>query len=60
MSFVTEYSDFKLVDGVLVHQREDKYAGTVNTAQLQLRNIEFDANLTRSFFDLLIKGLKIA
>ena len=51
MSFVTEYSDFKMVDGVLVHQREDKYAGTVNTAQLQLRRIEFDASFGQGYFD---------
>ena len=51
MSFVTEYSDFKLVEGVLVHQREDKYAGTVNTAQLQLRHIDFDAVFDENFFN---------
>lgn len=57
MSFVTEYSDFKLVEGVLVHQREDKYAGTVNTAQLQLRNIEFDAVFEENFFDPPVTGV---
>lgn len=41
MNFVTEYSDFDWVDGVLVHKRENKFAGNVNTAILQLRNIEF-------------------
>lgn len=41
MNFVTEYSDFAWVEGVLVHKRENKFAGGVNTAVLQLRNIEF-------------------
>ena len=39
MSFVTEYSDFAWVDGVLVHQRENKFAGGTNTAVLRLREI---------------------
>jgi hypothetical protein len=43
MSFITDYSDFKRINGVLVHQREDKYAGSTNTAMLQLRHIEFEA-----------------
>lgn len=50
MSFITEYSDFKMIEGVLVHQREDKYAGSVNTAQLQLRHIEFDASFGEGHF----------
>jgi hypothetical protein len=29
--------------GVLVHQRENKFAGGVNTAVLQLRQVSFDA-----------------
>ena len=45
MDFLTEYSDFAVVEGILVHHREDKYAGGVNTAVLRLRRIEFDAKL---------------
>ena len=50
MRFLTEYSDFKFVDGTLVHQRENKFAANVNTAVLQLRNIEFNADLDDSSF----------
>jgi len=50
MSFITDYSDFKRIDGVLVHQREDKYAGSTNTAMLKLRNIEFPAKLDEELF----------
>lgn len=42
MNFVTEYSDFSMIEGVLVHHRENKYAGNVNTAVLKLQRIEFD------------------
>jgi hypothetical protein len=45
MRFLTEYSDFAFVEGVLVHQKENKYAGGVNTAVLQLRQIELRADL---------------
>ena len=45
MRFLTEYSNFRFNDGVLVHERENKYAGSVNTAVLQLRNISLDADL---------------
>ena len=41
MHFVTEYSEFAMVDGVLVHHRENKYAGGTNTAVLKLKRIEF-------------------
>ena len=43
MQFRTEYSDFSFVDGVLIHQKENKFAGDVNTAKLRLRHVEFDA-----------------
>lgn len=50
MQFLTEYSDFTMRDGVLIHQQEKKYAGGVNTAVLQLREITLDAELEdRSF-----------
>jgi hypothetical protein len=50
MKFLTEYSDFKFVDGVLVHHKENKYAGQVNTAVLHLHNITFDAGLPETYF----------
>jgi hypothetical protein len=50
MRFLTEYSDFALVDGVLVHQKENKFAGNVNTAVLQLRRIELQARLENDVF----------
>jgi hypothetical protein len=50
MKFLTEYSDFKFVDGVLVHQKENKFAGNVNTAKLLLRQITFDAALNDENF----------
>ena len=50
MQFVTEYSDFKVHEGVLIHQKENKFAGGVNTAKLKLRSITLDANLTEADF----------
>jgi hypothetical protein len=41
MRFLTEYSDFRFVDGALMHHKENKYAGNVNTAMLVLRNLSF-------------------
>jgi len=41
MQFFTEYSDFQVVEGVLMHHAENKFAGQVNTARLQLRRIRF-------------------
>ena len=52
MTFVTEYSDFAVVDGLLVHHRENKFAGNVNTAVLQLRKIRFDVEFDESEFEL--------
>ena len=48
MKFLTEYSDFAFVEDVLVHRKENKYAGNVNTAMLSLRNVTFDADLDGS------------
>ena len=45
MRFLTEYSDFTMRDGVLIHQQEKKFAGDVNTAVLRLRVITLDAEL---------------
>ena len=50
IKFLTIYSDFTMMDGVLVHRKEDKYAGGVNTAMLQLKEITFDAELPDSLF----------
>ena len=43
MQFRTEYSDFKFIDGVLIHRKENKFAGDVNTAKLRLRRVELGA-----------------
>ena len=43
IQFLTEYSDFAVIEGVLVHQKENKYAGGMNTAKLQLKSIIFNA-----------------
>lgn len=50
MNFLTEYSEFKLVDGVLVHHRENKYAGQVNTAVLNLNKITIEARFADETF----------
>jgi hypothetical protein len=50
VQFLTEYSDFAVVEGVLVHHKENKFAAGVNTAMLQLRQITFDAQLDDSRF----------
>jgi hypothetical protein len=50
MQFLTEYSDFRFQDGVLVHGRENKFAGGVNTAVLKLRRIMLDADLNDEVF----------
>jgi hypothetical protein len=50
IKFLTEYSGFAVVEGVLVHHKENKFAGGVNTAMLQLRQITFDAQLDDSRF----------
>jgi hypothetical protein len=50
MQFVTEYSEFAMVDGVLVHHRENKFAGGTNTAVLKLKRIEFDVEFSDEDF----------
>ena len=45
IQFLTEYSDFTTIEGVLVHQKENKFASGMNTAVLQLLNITFDASI---------------
>ena len=39
MQFITEYSEFAMVDGVLIHHRESKFVGRTNTAVLKLRQV---------------------
>lgn len=51
MQFVTEYSEFSMVDGVLVHHRENKFVGGMNTALLRLRHITVDATLDDDEFE---------
>jgi hypothetical protein len=51
MQFVTEYSEFATVDGVLVHHRENKYVGGMNTALLRLQRITVDADLDDDEFE---------
>ena len=50
MQFITEYAEFSLVDGVLVHHRENKFVGGMNTAVLRLRNVELDADFDDDAF----------
>lgn len=50
MRFLTEYSDFTFHEGVLIHQRENKFAGGVNTAVLQLRRLTLDAEIKDTDF----------
>ena len=50
MQFLTEYSDFKFVDGALIHQKENKFAGGVNTAKLLLRRVILDPDLEEGTF----------
>lgn len=45
MNFLTEYDDFREVDGVILHHKENKFAGSVNTARLELRSVTLNANI---------------
>jgi hypothetical protein len=51
MRFVTEYSDHATVDGVLVHHRENKWVGSMNTAVLRLQRITVDAEFDDEEFE---------
>ena len=51
MRFVTEYSDHATVDGVLVHHRENKWVGSMNTAVLRLQHITVDADFDDEEFE---------
>ena len=50
MQFITEYSEFSKVDGVLVHHRENKFVGSMNTAVLRLKRIEVGAEIDDEVF----------
>ena len=51
MQFVTEYSDYSMVDGVLIHHRENKWVGGTNTAVLRLQRMTFDADFDDDEFE---------
>ncbi len=40
MEFVTEYHDYKKIDGVFVHHMENKFAQGMNTAKLYLKELK--------------------
>ena len=42
MEFRTEYSDFKKVNGVLMHHKENKFAAGMNTAVLFLKELKLN------------------
>lgn len=50
VQFLTEYSDFKVNKGVLMHHKENKFANGVNTAILQLRDVTLDTRLESELF----------
>jgi len=50
MQFLTEYSNFTFRDGVLVHEKENKFAAGVNTAVLRLKRITLDTSLEDTDF----------
>ena len=52
MEFVTEYSDFGVIEGILLAKREVKYAGGVNTAVMTLLAYKFAAEFDEEFFAL--------
>ena len=56
IQFLTVYSDFDVVDGVLVHRAENKFAGGMNTAKLTLKKITFDTKLDDGLFRPLSHG----
>jgi outer membrane lipoprotein-sorting protein len=51
MRFVTENSDYSMVDGVLVHHHENKWVGSMNTAVLRLQHITVDAEFDDDEFE---------
>ncbi|MBE9531390.1 MAG: hypothetical protein IME98_01125 [Proteobacteria bacterium] len=51
MEFQTEYSDFKKVDGVLMHHKENKFAAGMNTAELFLKDVKLQAKHGEEVFN---------
>ncbi|MEE9542239.1 MAG: hypothetical protein V3V95_00465 [Thermodesulfobacteriota bacterium] len=51
MEFRTEYSKFKLVEGVLMHHKENKFAAGMNTALLFLRQIKLNEEHADKLFN---------
>ncbi len=41
MEFLTRYEDYKLVDGIMIPHKEIKFAGSVNTAIMKLKEMIF-------------------
>ena len=52
MEFLTEYSDFKVVEGVLIPHKEVKYAGGFNTATMTLDDIKLGEVPEASLFEV--------
>lgn len=50
MQFLTEYSDFRMVNGVLMHFAENNFAGAMNTAKLELIHSDVGLSLTEDDF----------
>jgi hypothetical protein len=50
MEFRTEYTDFKLVGGVMMHHTENKFAAGMNTALLTLKQIKLGEKHPDSLF----------
>ena len=50
MQFVTEYSEFAMVDGVLILLRENMFVGNTNTAVLKLRRVELNVEFAEDDF----------
>ena len=50
MQFITEYAEFAVVDGVLLHHRENKFVGGMNTAILKLKRVELGVEFDEDEF----------
>jgi hypothetical protein len=50
MEFLTEYSDFRKVEGVLMPHKEVKYAGGFNTAVLTLKEVRLNEKFEERVF----------
>lgn len=50
IQFLTEYTDFAMIEGVLMHRSENKFANGMNTAKLKLRRVSFDTQADDDLF----------